>query len=740
MTFLGLEKPIEYGRQQIFDPSTAQFVLDAQRQYAAALYNDYKQSLNDMKEFREKYGDFMTPILADQDWWNQHVNDPVKNLINDAYANGVDLLRSPQGRAMVSNLIASMPYGKMAFKRQRAKNAEEYYKNMAALRLNDKYNEDFSKYLKEDPSQWDPNSAGITSPTAYSDLNAKTSPWFDKVNRNAYLYTKDGYDYFGVKPEDLMQVMNSQIPDFVNSNYGRYQLELARQQVGPNASDAEALEQLKRNIVSANNELTINPTRELNDVAKLELMDKYDARKQRRQFEYNYALQALRNAGKVGNSTTGQDQNNGTTPLQTQIQDSVNQKIQAQMGVGDQDNPKTRQTNVAMIIDYYQNLIDQIAQQKGKRIDDGYEEVTTEYPRGSKMAMAGGLPQINYEGNVTKKTKKIPKYRYEYSGENDKKYQAYKVKLGQYKRIAETGSPLTPQEQSVMNNIMNKANSGQKLTDTETRMMNHLTNKMNSFWIDYRDDFYRAKSTISDKKRGPQFAKTNDDFYGMFTFTPGDEAGIKTAVGMLTRYSTSKYKSMNGEYPTVDFSAPGVEYAPIRKANIAGPGTYKYNSVQNRFARWLKGGFAPGILMDNNVQFASIPKVFSSTGESQLDIVSNPAITAEALLQFMKTLPDTFITKNDVAKTARQLGLIPVSAEGTILNKDKDGYNKATFYKVPTIRTEDNYNGFLFSQMNDQYNIYKYGAATAYKNAINSEAASLTPNTIEEEEYEEEEE
>lgn len=270
--------------------------------------------------------------------------------------------------------------------------------------------------------------------------------------------------------------------------------------------------------------------------------------------------------------------------------------------------------------------------------------------------------------------------------------------------------------------------------------MNHFTNKMNNFWIDYRDDFYRAKSTISDKKRGPQFAKTNDDFYGMFTFTPGDEAGIKTAVGMLTRYSTSKYKSMNGEYPTIDFSAPGVEYAPIRKANISGPGTYKYNSIQNRFSRWLKGGFAPGILMDNNVQFASIPKVFSSTGESQLDVASNPAITAEALLQFMETLPDTFNMKNDVAETARQLGLIPVSAEGTILNKDKDGYNKATFYKVPTIRTEDNYNGFLFSQMNDQYNIYKYGAATAYKNAINSEAASLTPNTIKEEKYEEEEE
>lgn len=73
--------------------------------------------------------------------------------------------------------------------------------------------------------------------------------------------------------------MNSQIPDFINTQYGKYQLELARRQVGPDASDAEAIEQLKKNIIDYNRELTINPTREMNPVAALELKDRYEARK-----------------------------------------------------------------------------------------------------------------------------------------------------------------------------------------------------------------------------------------------------------------------------------------------------------------------------------------------------------------------------------------------------------------------------------------------------------------------------
>jgi hypothetical protein len=71
-----------------------------------------------------------------------------------------------------------MDYGTIAKKRMRAKNAEEYYKNMATLKMNDKYNEDFSKYLGEDPSQWADEFMGITSPTEFKTLKEATNDWY----------------------------------------------------------------------------------------------------------------------------------------------------------------------------------------------------------------------------------------------------------------------------------------------------------------------------------------------------------------------------------------------------------------------------------------------------------------------------------------------------------------------------------------------------------------------------------
>lgn len=265
MTFLGLEKPIEYGRQQIFDPSTAQFVLDAQRQYAAALYNDYKQSLNDMKEFREKYGDFMTPILADQDWWNSNVNDPVKNLINDAYANGVDLLRSPQGRAMVSNLIASMPYGKMAEMRQSAETAKEYLKAQQKLIAEGDYDPDFERFRLKGRSLRDWNTATDgawleSSPSKFQDVNKWTHHLFDNMELS---YDPEeskkypGYLAYTKSKDTMNKIVDDNIAQLLNTDLGKYYLQDALNSIPADFQgdrSAEAVRRLKDRVVNANYE------------------------------------------------------------------------------------------------------------------------------------------------------------------------------------------------------------------------------------------------------------------------------------------------------------------------------------------------------------------------------------------------------------------------------------------------------------------------------------------------------
>jgi len=77
-------------------------VLSAQSDYVNAVYNDYLRGLEDMKEFNKTYGDFMSPIQKDMDWYDKNVTGKVRDFITNAYAQGIDPLRSAEGRAAVA--------------------------------------------------------------------------------------------------------------------------------------------------------------------------------------------------------------------------------------------------------------------------------------------------------------------------------------------------------------------------------------------------------------------------------------------------------------------------------------------------------------------------------------------------------------------------------------------------------------------------------------------------------------
>lgn len=248
MTFLGLERPIEYGRQQIFDPTTAQMVLEAQQQYANAVYNDYQQGVQDMKEFNKEYGNFMSPITADQEWWNNNVTKPVQDLINDAYANGVDLLRSPQGRAMISRLIASRPYGDMALVRQSAENAKEFIKARRDLEKQGLYNPLFAQY--DGPSldtyaTLGENGQGVwdkMSPTPFRDMATFGNPYFEGMKPNIHRESKNGIDYSveSITEEDLNNIADAHFNELVSTPQGqmmfKYYRDLAGGDNNPNAN------------------------------------------------------------------------------------------------------------------------------------------------------------------------------------------------------------------------------------------------------------------------------------------------------------------------------------------------------------------------------------------------------------------------------------------------------------------------------------------------------------------------
>ena len=269
MNFLGYENPVEYKGIEVFDPTAAKMVLDAQDKYFDAVYADYLQGIKDMKEFNKEFGDFITPIFSDQDWYNKNVTGRVRNFINDAYSRGIDLTRSAEGRAAITQLINNIDVGTVAKLRTRAENAKEFYKNMGTLRSKGLFDEDFSRYLGEMPDQWDINNPGISSPTEYQTLKQATNDWYD--NRTARSATAEEMKDLGLDPkyawdlftnDDLMNIARDNTPGWRGSSVAKYYRHLAEQQVAsrglPYTQD-DVEKQLQRNIASAQQEWLIGP-------------------------------------------------------------------------------------------------------------------------------------------------------------------------------------------------------------------------------------------------------------------------------------------------------------------------------------------------------------------------------------------------------------------------------------------------------------------------------------------------
>lgn len=140
MTILGLEQPAEYGRQKIFDPTMANMVLEAQRRYTDAMKEEYERGLKDLNDFSTKYGDFFSPFSKDMARYNQMMGN-IKTVIDQAYASGMDLTKSPEGRLLITQLTHSINPAEFNSMRANAKQGFEYIKAAQQLAANGRWSE-----------------------------------------------------------------------------------------------------------------------------------------------------------------------------------------------------------------------------------------------------------------------------------------------------------------------------------------------------------------------------------------------------------------------------------------------------------------------------------------------------------------------------------------------------------------------------------------------------------------------
>lgn len=260
MTFLGLERPVEYQRQQIFDPTTANMVLNAQQNYINAAKENYLLALQDLKDFNTTWGDFQSPFRKDMDRYDEIVSG-VRNAIDNAYSQGVDLLRSPEGRLLLTQIQNQANPAELSRMKANAKLGYQYLAEVEKARANDMFDEDYENWLlqqKGAPGPFDEFSSASgnmwnrPAPGVYKDLNAWTHHLFDdmQLSYDAELSKKyPGYMAYSKSRDTMNTIVDNNIAELLKTNLGQYQLNRIMQQI---PDEQAAIQELKRRVVDAN--------------------------------------------------------------------------------------------------------------------------------------------------------------------------------------------------------------------------------------------------------------------------------------------------------------------------------------------------------------------------------------------------------------------------------------------------------------------------------------------------------
>lgn len=264
MTTYAYDNWIQLPTKDLYDTQVMAMAINAARDM-------YEKGEQRIKDFNTTYGDFITPIQADQDWYNQNVTGKVRDTINNLYARGIDPLRSAEGRAIVAQLVNNIPVGEVAKLRSSAKAAEEYLKNRGKLEAAGLYNPDLEeRYLGYNLSNWDTLGGGKVwdrlSPTEAKTLKEATESWYN--NRTPEILNQADvesfgmpydrrYNYTGFADRHLLDIAAGETPGWRGSLYADYYRNLAERKVAARGipyTQADVERQLQQDIATANRE------------------------------------------------------------------------------------------------------------------------------------------------------------------------------------------------------------------------------------------------------------------------------------------------------------------------------------------------------------------------------------------------------------------------------------------------------------------------------------------------------
>lgn len=263
---------VQMPTKDLYDTAVMKMAIEAAKDM-------YDKGQAQMENFYKTYGDFMSPFAKDMERYGAAMNN-VRQTVNDAYARGIDLFRSPEGRAIVAQLSHSIDPGWYNRARANAKMGYAYLDALQEAKKNGTYDPIYENWMlnqKGGPGSFKDFSTAqkgmwtVPGPSKYQDPNALVSPLFENM-KDDYIDTIDGYDYSGVSRDRRALVLQANIGALLKTPNGRYLYELskakAEQKLGRTPTETEALSQYEDDLLDASDRFEYRTRTENKDWAR----------------------------------------------------------------------------------------------------------------------------------------------------------------------------------------------------------------------------------------------------------------------------------------------------------------------------------------------------------------------------------------------------------------------------------------------------------------------------------------
>lgn len=669
----------------------------------------YEKGQQQVKDFQKDYGDFYSPIQKDMDWYNKNVINGSKDVINSLYDKGIDPLRSAEGRAAISRFVNNIPTGDINKLKMGSKIAQEYLRNRAMLEAQNKYNDDFEKYVNGGKSieDWDTLKDGVwtrQSPSEFTTLKAATENWFN--NRTPHALTKDdvasfgmpydkNYDYTGYTYKDLTNVASKNTPGWIGSPIANYYRHIAKQQLlnegVKDPTNAQVETRLQQNVADANKEWIVNPIKQVNEYAKMDKQFAQQASMQARGFQHDKEMEAIRNRNAKENMYLSWRYSNSTP-------DSKGRPVIN----GGQDTTKQMPLSLTQMLieDSNQNKRDFIAG-NNQRYVNSVNSIRNHWL--GKAYNILGKADKNNNGVIDASESKDWKDGYAKLNPTQKKiYDSY---ISHYKWW-----------DSASKQGLNGAISNGLLDETG-QPTGRFTNAL--------------QYTATGKYAGVKDVVNNRDiinskYYGSVA-EPRNKEAAKTLLDVLSNGTTSKYyfpaKDASGNvdltkkgtygnaHPVVNMSDRGVWLGNVRANAVSTGLNMTKGSISVKFQDYLKKNGVKGWVVSNSgLGVAMVP---NNGKYSSMDITAKVSVPKSVVENFCKKHGYT------LGNAVRKLGLRTMDVNG---NTDRNG----EFVEIPISKQVDNNRGQGFGQIDQAYDKYMYGQKEAAGRELQQQYQSST--------------